>query len=158
MSNDHRESRIDHDHLFKELLQEFFSEFIVLFFPNIYEDIDFAHLNFLDKELFNDIQRRKSKEVDMVVETRLKGEDSLILIHLEQQAQYEDDFNERMFLYFSRLLEENPGTRILPIALFSYDDQNKQEPTTYEMTLPFCVVLNGILSGQLTFYTTQFIL
>ncbi|QDI91943.1 hypothetical protein EPH95_12775 [Salicibibacter halophilus] len=109
----------------------------MLFFPNIYEEIDFAHLNFLDKELFNDVQRRKSKEVDMAVETKLKGEDSLILIHLEQQAQYEDDFNERMFLYFSRLLEENPGTRILPIALFSYDDQNKQEPTTYEMTLPF---------------------
>ncbi|AXF57359.1 hypothetical protein [Salicibibacter kimchii] len=80
------------------MLQEFFEEFIVLFFPNIYEEIDFAHLNFLDKELFNDVQRRKSKEVDMAVETKLKGEGSLILIHLEQQAQYEDDFNERMFL------------------------------------------------------------
>lgn len=87
MTNDHHESRIDHDHLFKELLQDFFEEFIRLFFPNIWEQIDFAYLKFLDKELFNDTQRRKSKEVDLIVETRLKGEDSLILVHIEQQAQ-----------------------------------------------------------------------
>ncbi len=71
------------------------------------------------------------------MKTKLKGEDSLILVHVEQQAQYENDFNERMFLYFSRLLEENPGKRIIPIALFSYDDKHKEEPTTYEMSFPF---------------------
>ena len=141
MLNDHRESRIDHDHLFKEVLQDFFEEFLMLFFPSIYEEIDFAHLKFLDKELFNDTQRRKRKEVDMVVETKLKGEDSLILVHVEQQAQYEDNFNERMFLYFSRLLEEHPSTRIIPIALFSYDDKNRQELTTYEMNFPFLDVV-----------------
>lgn len=113
----------------------------MLFFPTIFEEVDFAHLKFLDKELFNDTQRRKSKEVDMVVETKLKGEDGLILVHVEQQAQYEKDFNERMFLYFSRLLEEHPGTRIIPIALFSYDDENKQEPTAYEMNFSFLDVL-----------------
>lgn len=142
MPNDHHENRVDHDHLFKEVLQDFFEEFLHLFFPKIWTEIDFAHLKFLDKELFNDTGRRKSKEVDLVVETRLKGENSLILVHVEQQAQYEPGFNERMFLYFSRLVEENPGKRIIPIALFSYDDKNKQEPTTYEMRFPFLDVLH----------------
>lgn len=141
MQNEKPKGRIDHDHLFKELLQDFFEEFIALFFPNIYEEVDFAHLKFLDKELFNDTQRRKSREVDIAVETKLKDEGGLILIHVEQQAQYEDDFNERMFLYFSRLLEEHPGTRIIPIALFSYEDQHKHEPNTYEMNFPFLDVL-----------------
>ncbi len=71
MENGNRkEMRIDHDHLFKELLQDFFEEFILLFFPNVHEEIDFAHLKFLDKELFNDTLRRRSKEVDMAVENQ----------------------------------------------------------------------------------------
>lgn len=141
MPNEHHENRIDHDHLFKSLLQNFFEEFIDLFFPQIWKEMDFANLKFMDKELFNDTGRRKIREVDLVVETELKGEDSLVLVHLEQQAQYESGFNERMFLYFSRLVEANPGKRIIPIALFSYDDKNKQESSIYEMRFPFLNVL-----------------
>lgn len=42
---------VDHDRLFKELIQTFFEEFILLFFPNMYEHIDFRHLSFLSEEL-----------------------------------------------------------------------------------------------------------
>ncbi|WP_369816897.1 DUF4351 domain-containing protein [Salinicoccus sp. YB14-2] len=95
----------------------------------------------MDKEVFNDTERRKIREVDLVVETKLKGEASLVLVHLEQQPQYEPEFNERMFLYFSRLVEANPGKSIIPIALFSYDDKNKQESSIYTMRFPFLNVL-----------------
>lgn len=46
-----------------------------------------------------------------------------------------------MFLYFSRLVEANPGKSIIPIALFSYDDKNKQESSIYTMRFPFLNVL-----------------
>ena len=92
------EERIDHDGLFKELIQTFFEEFVILFFPNIYEEIDFTHVTFLDKEMVNDAQGRKKREVDIIVETRLKQEECLIIIHVELQASYESNFNERMFV------------------------------------------------------------
>ncbi|MGG3835135.1 DUF4351 domain-containing protein, partial [Geobacillus thermocatenulatus] len=38
---------IDHDRLFKELIQTFFEEFLLLFFPDMHEHIDFSHLSFL---------------------------------------------------------------------------------------------------------------
>jgi len=59
-NDDHR---IDHDGLFKELLQTFFEEFILLFFPQIYEDIDFTHITFLDKEMVLDIQERQNAKL-----------------------------------------------------------------------------------------------
>lgn len=141
VNNGDADGRVEHDRLFKELLQDFFEDFLVLFFPNIFEEIDFAHMKFLDKEFVNDTQRRGTKEIDVVVETKLKGEDGLIIVHVESQAQYQRDFNERMFLYFSRLLEKHPGTRIIPIALFSYDDKKRQEPDTFEMSFPFLDVV-----------------
>lgn len=135
-----KHERIDHDRLFKELIQTFFEEFLLLLFPQVYEEIDFAHVNFLDKELINDTSAREKREVDIIVETKLKGEDSLIIIHVENQASYQKEFNDRMFLYFSRLYEKH-RKRIVPLAVFSYDDVNKEEPNRFEMDFSFLHVL-----------------
>lgn len=102
-----KNERIDHDQLFKELLQNFFEEFILLFFPAIYESIDFSQLTFLDKELITDVKNREKREVDIIVETKLRQEDALIIIHIEPQASFERNFNERMFVYYSRLFEKH---------------------------------------------------
>jgi hypothetical protein len=60
---------VDHDHLFKELIQTFFEEFILLFFPEMYEYIDFQHLSFLSEELFTDVTAWEKYRVDLLVET-----------------------------------------------------------------------------------------
>lgn len=75
----------------------------------------------------------------MAAETKLYDEDCLIIIHIESQAQFQKEFNQRMFIYFSRLFEEHQK-RILPIAIFSYDEQ-KDEPNAFEMSLPFFKIL-----------------
>ena len=36
-------NQVDHDRLFKELLETFFAEFIQLFFPEASRAIDFSH-------------------------------------------------------------------------------------------------------------------
>ncbi|WP_282434548.1 hypothetical protein [Desulfotomaculum copahuensis] len=41
------ENRIDHDRLFKELLETFFAEFMALFFPEAARSIDLKYLKFL---------------------------------------------------------------------------------------------------------------
>ena len=38
--------QVDHDRLFKELLETFFTEFMQLFFPAASRAIDFTHLRF----------------------------------------------------------------------------------------------------------------
>ncbi|MDF2726214.1 MAG: hypothetical protein K0Q59_5892, partial [Paenibacillus sp.] len=91
----------DHDRLFKELLQTFFKEFIHLFFPEAYDAIDFTDLTFLSEEVFTDITAGEKRRIDLLVRTRLKGEESIIIMHIESQSYLQTDFNKRMFIYFS---------------------------------------------------------
>ncbi|ALF10324.1 Rpn family recombination-promoting nuclease/putative transposase [Parageobacillus thermoglucosidasius] len=131
---------VDHDRLFKELIQAFFEEFILLFFPNMYEHIDFRHLSFLSEELFTDVTAGEKYRVDLLVETKLKGEDGLIIVHIENQSYVQPSFPERMFIYFSRLFEKY-RTNIVPIAVFSYD-AIRDEPSSFTLPLPFGNILH----------------
>jgi hypothetical protein len=132
--------KIDHDRLFKELIQTYFEEFILLFYPEIFEWIDFTHLKFLDKELNSGPRNRKKRRVDLIVETKLLNQESLIIVHIESQASYQIHFNQRMFVYFSRLFEKYHKP-ILPIAIFSYDEPH-DEPSTFKINFPFLRVLH----------------
>ncbi|AEV20511.1 hypothetical protein GTCCBUS3UF5_32090 [Geobacillus thermoleovorans CCB_US3_UF5] len=132
--------RIDHDRLFKELLSTFFEEFLLLFFPNVYEHIDVHHLSFLTEELFTDVTAGEKHRVDLLVETKMKGEEGLIIVHVEHQSYAQRTFPERMFLYFSRLFQKY-RRRILPIAIFSYDEHH-DEPSSLVVQFPFLTVLD----------------
>ncbi|GCD83163.1 hypothetical protein PthstB1num2_36020 [Parageobacillus thermoglucosidasius] len=131
---------IDHDRLFKELITTFFEEFILLFFPDMYEHIDFCHLSFLSEELFTDVTAGEKYRVDLLVETKLKGEDGLIIVHIENQSYVQPAFPERMFIYFSRLFEKY-RRNIVPIAVFSYDAL-RDEPSAFALQFPFGDVLH----------------
>lgn len=130
---------VDHDRLFKELITTFFEEFLLLFFPHVHEHIDFQHVSFLSEELFTDVTAGEKYRVDLLVETKLKGEDSLIIVHIENQSYVQPSFPERMFIYFSRLFEKY-RTNILPIAIFSYDFI-RDEPSSFTLQFPFLHVL-----------------
>ena len=132
--------RIDHDRLFKELIRIYFKEFILLFFPQVYETIDFTHIVFLSEEVFTDVIVGDKRKVDLLIETKLKGEPALIIIHIESQAKWQKKFSERMFIYFSRLFEKY-RRRIIPIAIFSYNEV-RDEPDSFQLTFPFKEVLN----------------
>ncbi|SFA56211.1 conserved hypothetical protein (putative transposase or invertase) [Parageobacillus thermantarcticus] len=131
---------VDHDRLFKELIQTFFEEFILLFFPDMYEHIDFRHLSFLSEELFTDVTAGEKYRVDLLVETKLKGENGLIIVHIENQSYVQPSLPERMFIYFSRLFEKY-RTNIVPIAVFSYD-AIRDEPSSFTLQLPFGNILH----------------
>ena len=127
-------SYVDHDRLFKELIQTFFQEFVELFFPEQYLQIDFSHFHFLPQELFTDIIKGEKREVDMLAETKLKDVETLILIHVEPQSYFQKEFHERMFIYFSRLYEKYRKP-ILPIAIFSYNSL-KDVPEHLSIEIP----------------------
>ena len=86
-----------------------------------------------------DIQGSKSRRLDLLIETKLKGEDAVILVHLEPQECPDADFASRMFIYTSRLYEIY-RKRIVPIAIFS-GKRKKAEPSEFGWEFSFKQVL-----------------
>ncbi|ABO49108.1 conserved hypothetical protein [Desulforamulus reducens MI-1] len=129
----------DHDRLFKELLENYFVKFMELFFKEASYFIDFSHLKFLSQEVFTDVTVGEKRAIDILVETKLKDEKQVILVHVESQSYVQKEFAERMFIYFSRLYEKY-RCKVLPITVFSYDKMN-DEPDTFELGFSFLDVL-----------------
>lgn len=130
---------IDHDRLYKALLQTFFREFMELFIPEAAAHLDFKHTEFLSEEIVTDLTGGTKRRLDILVKTLLKGEEVFILVHLEPQSYYEEAYPERMFLYASRLYEKY-RLRILPVALLSHS-KDIDEPDSFGWSLPFLDVL-----------------
>jgi predicted transposase YdaD len=131
---------IDHDRLFKELLTTFFLEFVELFAPDMRRYLEPESITFLDKELFLDLTSGERREVDLIVRAQFRGKATFFLIHVENQSHAQADFGQRMFRYFTRL-HEKFSLPVYPIALFSYDSPQRQEPDTYRVEFPDRVVL-----------------
>ena len=131
---------IDHDRLFKELLSTFFLEFIELFFPEVYADLDPDAIEFLDKEVFTDVTDGEKHEADLVVKARWRGAAWFFLFHVEPQSYQDDPFDRRMFQYFARLYEKFK-VPIYPIAIFSYASPLRPEPATHRVEFPGFTVL-----------------
>ena len=130
---------IHHDQLFKQLLHTFFSEFMEAFFPEAHRSIDFSSLKPLSEEMFTDLIEGESRRADIIIETKLKDRETLIIIHVEPQSYGQPYFHERMYHYFS-LLYNKYRKPILPIAIFSYD-QKRMEQNQFTVSFPFFHVL-----------------
>lgn len=131
---------IDHDRLFKELITTFFVEFLERFVPGIIPYLDPTSIVFLDKEVFTDIPGGERRVTDIVAQATFKGQTSQFLVHLEHQARPEEDFDRRLFQYFTRLHEEY-ALPVYPIALFSDQSTRRVERDTYRVVCGDIVVL-----------------
>ena len=128
---------VDHDHIFKQLVEAFFQEFLELFCPTEAAQIDFRQVEFLREEFFTDVQRGRRKRLDLVAKVQLKvGGERCILVHFEFESSRKDrDFPRRMFEYFSQLFLRH-GLPIVPIAVFSDAAQWTQPvPDFFELAL-----------------------
>jgi Domain of unknown function (DUF4351) len=131
---------IDHDRIFKELIKTFFVEFVELFLPDVYVDLDQSSIEFLDKEVFTDVTSGEKHEVDLIVKARFRDQDWFFLFHIEAQADNRAPFPRRMFTYFARLLEGH-GLPVYPVVVFSYDAPLRPEPDSYRVEFPGFKVL-----------------
>lgn len=125
---------IDHDRLFKEFLSTFFGEFMELFLPDIWLNLESTSLEFLDKELFTDVTSGEKYEADLVVKAQLKSQAASYIIHVEHMAYSEANFGMRMFRYFSRLHEKH-ALPVYPVVVFSFDVPKRPEPNSYQVEL-----------------------
>ncbi|MFW6360042.1 MAG: Rpn family recombination-promoting nuclease/putative transposase, partial [Chroococcales cyanobacterium] len=126
---------IDHDRLFKELLSTFFWEFIELFLPEVLKSVERDSLTFLPEQVFTDVTTGEKRKVDLLAQVRFQETEAFFLIHVENQAYVQAEFNRRMFNYFARL-HEKYALPIYPVALFSFDEPLRSESDTYEIRFP----------------------
>jgi predicted transposase YdaD len=126
---------MDHDRLFKQLLQTFFSEFLDLFLPDVLAYIEPQTIEFLDKEVFTDLTGGRRHEVDLLVKCRFREKYAYLLILGESQNKRQANFASRIFHYVARLMEKFQ-LPVYPIALLTFSSPKSVEPDVYEVEFP----------------------
>ncbi len=128
------DSLTNYDSNWKELIYEFFPEFIELVYYELFKIIDFEKgFSFLDKEFEKLIptNEKKGKVInDKLVRAYLKnGLEKYIYIHIEVQSSYDKDFTQRMFRYFYRIIDRY-GFNVTALAIYA-DNNQTFAPNTY---------------------------
>jgi hypothetical protein len=104
-----------HDHLRRPQVREwhvesYFPQFMAFFFPEAYSQIDWSRgFDFLDGELQQiTLEAETGKRIlDKSAKVYLRsGAEQWIVAHIEIQNQKEDEFGERVFVYFARLRDK----------------------------------------------------
>ncbi len=132
--------RTEYDNPWKEIIEDFFPNFLEFFFPAVYSIIDWTKpYEFLDSELQKlepdaEIGKRLVDKVAKVY--LLNGEEAWILVHIEVQSQYDKNFPERMFIYHYRLFDRHK-TKVISLAVLA-DEQPNWRPSSYGYSLGEC--------------------
>ncbi|MBD6620843.1 cytosolic protein [Komarekiella sp. 'clone 1'] len=99
----------EYDSPWKQILQLYFADFMLFFFPQAHREIDWSRgFEFLDKELaqvVRDAELGRRLADKLVKVYRTGGDEVWVLVHLEIQSQEESDFSERMYTYNYRIYD-----------------------------------------------------
>lgn len=134
------EQRADFDGPWKEILEDYFQDFLLFFFPDIHTDINWTKgYEFLDKELQQVVRDAAigTRYGDKLVKVwRAGGEEFWVLIHVEVQAQQDSKFEERMFTYNYRL-RDRYGKPVASLAVLA-DERPNWRPNEFRSELWGC--------------------
>ena len=120
------------DSLWKDLVSEFDTEFILFFFGKLLHDtIDFSVApEFLEQE-FNGVftgNAPTKKIADKIIKYRLKnGKIKIIILHIEFQGAFDKNFPERMFWYFMYIATKYNTTDITALVIYT----GSRKPAVY---------------------------
>ena len=126
----------------KEALSEYFEAFLSFFFPEVHQLIDWTKTpESLEKELKRITASAKTKKrfADKLYKVwLLRGEEVWILIHIEIQSQYEENFPQRMYIYNYRAFDlyQKP---VISLAILG-DERVNWRPDSYNYTIAGCEV------------------
>lgn len=132
---------VDRDRLFRDLLKNFFLEFVDLFFPKIAVAIDPKSIRFLEDEESPKPQEQgdnppaptvQGASSNVLVQVRLRGQESCFWVHLENSSETSIKLERRIFHTFARL-DEKYNLPIYPIILQSSDTSQRLETNGYRV-------------------------
>ena len=132
------DSSTEYDAAWKATLETFLQPCLSLAFPRLADQIDWsAPPRFLDTELQEIVRDSEGgpMRVDKLVEVRRRdGPNEVLLIHVEVQAQRDDELPFRMFRYLCRILDRFGR---MPTSLVILADANPRwRPKAYEFCGP----------------------
>jgi hypothetical protein len=139
----------------KDIIEQFFDEFVEFFFPNVYDQIDWDKgYEFLDQELQKVVREaiNKNRRVDKLAKVWLKnGEEIVLYVHIEVQSQKESDFPSRVFVYHYRLYDRY-GPYVTSLVILG-DEHEYWRPRSYHYEtagteLSFCFPMVKLLDYQ----------
>ncbi|MCC5637636.1 cytosolic protein [Nostoc sp. CHAB 5844] len=132
----------EYDSPWKQILQLYFQDFMLFFFPQAYEQIDWTkEPEFLDKELEQVVRDAELGKhlADKLVKIYLKnGEENWVLIHLEIQAQEDSDLPRRMYTYNYRIYDRYKRS-VASLAILG-DERVNWRPSQFGYELFECSV------------------
>lgn len=130
----------DYDGAWKEALEGYLRPFLELCFPAVAEEIDWeAGITFLDKELQEVVRDADlgKQRVDKLVRVRREdGEEEWVLLHIEVQAQPDDELPLRLYQYHHRLVDRY-GQRCATLVIFA-DEEEGWHPRRFVSELWGC--------------------
>jgi hypothetical protein len=131
------ELRDQFDSPWKDILEAYFEDFMLFFFPQIHAEIDWSRgYDFLDQELsqvVRDAELGKRLADKLVKVWKLSGEETWVLVHIEIQNQKESQFGERMFVYYYRLRDKY-DLPIVSLAILGDEQETwRPQPMTSEL-------------------------
>lgn len=133
-------SKDAYDSPWKGILDRYFPAFIAFFFPEIYQDIDWSRgYEILDKELEKIVREADlgNRYADKLIKVwRLDGEEQVVYIHVEVQAQRQPIFDERMYVYNYRVYDRYQEP-VVSLAILA-DDKPKWKPKRFGYELWGC--------------------
>jgi len=125
---------MDHDQLFKAVLQSYFQDFLRLFFPDLEERLKLETRRFLDKEIFTDLPEGSRREADIVARIAThEGSPEIVLVHIEIEADWSRSFAERMYQYHAMLWLAH-RLPVVPIVVYLRGGQEGIAEEEYRMS------------------------
>ncbi|MBD2457310.1 cytosolic protein [Nostoc sp. FACHB-87] len=132
----------EYDSPWKQILQLYFQDFMLFFFPQAHSEIDWSRgFEFLDQELQQVVRDAElgKRLIDKLVKIyRIGGEEEWLLIHIEIQSQEENDFPRRMFVYNYRIFDRY-NRSVASLAILG-DENIKWRPNQFGYELFGCTV------------------
>jgi hypothetical protein len=127
----------NYDKTWKEAIGTYLAEFLIFFYPNIYQQIDWNQTPIsLDKELeqITASAETEKRYADKLFKVWLLDHQEIwLLIHVEVQSQYDRKFPQRMFIYNYRAFDlyHKP---VISLAILG-DESKSWRPTSYQYGL-----------------------
>ncbi len=138
----HENPQTEYDSPWKQILQLYFADFMLFFFPQAHREIDWSRgFEFLDKELaqvVRDAELGRRLADKLVKVYRTGGDEVWVLVHVEVQSQEETDFPRRMFVYNYRIFDRY-NRSVASLAVLG-DENTNWRPSSFGYELFGCKV------------------
>ncbi len=131
---------IPYDRLWKAITTELFLDFVEMFLPKLFKEIDLNEPpKHLEQELKAVVKSKTNRQADKLVSVKLKNsEEKWIYVHSEFENSHSPNIKEQMYNYHSRI-KEKYGQNITGMVIYTGHttpkNENLYEKTTFGTTI-----------------------